>query len=158
MPDLNGESNTVRISSVVWAGQREPVSSAVGSAGGEKKLSVRHPLVQDGQKLVPSITRVFRRGQNLFVYFEVYDPATDPTRRTPSVAADLTLFAGARKAFESSPVRAAQTAVNRNGAVPFQLQVPLGNLAPGRYTSQLTIIDEMGRKFAFARTPMVILP
>lgn len=158
VPDLNGESGKVRMSSVVWAGQREPVSSAVGSASGEKKLSVRHPLVQDGQKLVPSITRVFRRGQNLFVYFEVYDPASDPTRRTPSLAADLTLYAGARKVFESSPVRSAQVAVNRNGAVPFQLQISLASLNPGRYTSQLTIIDEMGQKFAFARTPMVILP
>ncbi len=159
IPDLNAEAPRLRMSSVVWAGQRDPVSAAVGTAGaGEKKLLSRHPLVQDGQKLVPSITRVFRKNQNLYVYFEVYDPASDPNRRVPSVAADLTLFSGVKKAFESAPVRMAQLAPNRNGTIPFQLQVPLANLAPGRYTSQLTVIDEFGRKFGFARTPLVVLP
>lgn len=159
IPDLNAEAPRLRMSSVVWAGQRDPVSAAVGTAGaGEKKLLSRHPLVQDGQKLVPSITRVFRKNQNLYVYFEVYDPSSDPNRRVPSVAADLTLFSGAKKAFESAPVRMAQLAPNRNGTIPFQLQVPLANLAPGRYTSQLTVIDEFGRKFGFARTPLVVLP
>ncbi len=159
IPDLNVDSPKLRMSSVVWAGQRDPVSAAVGSAtAGEKKLLARHPLVQEGQKLVPSITRVFRKNQSLYVYFEVYDPAPDPTRRQPSVAADLTLFSGARKAFESPAIRVAQLAPNRNGTVPFQMQVPLANLAPGRYTSQLTVVDELGRKFGFARTPLVLLP
>lgn len=159
IPDLNMAAPKLRMSSVVWAGQRDPVSSAVGAAGtGEKKLLTRHPLVHDGQKLVPSITRVFRTRQSLYVYFEVYDPAADPTRKTPSVAADLTLFSGVTKAFESAPVRLAQLAPDRTGTIPFQLQVPLAKLTPGRYTSQLTVIDEYGRKFGFARTALVILP
>jgi VWFA-related protein len=159
IPDVNADGPKLRMSSVVWSGQRDPVAAAVGTAGGgEKKLLTRHPLVQDGQKLVPSITRVFRKNQNLYVYFEVYDPTTDSNRRAPSVAAELALYSGAKKAFESSPVRLAQLASNRNGTIPFQLQVPLANLAPGRYTSQLTVIDEFGRKFGFARTPLILLP
>src|SRR5260221_5086931 len=30
-----------------------------------------HPLIQEGRKLVPSITRVYRKDQSLFVYLEV---------------------------------------------------------------------------------------
>jgi VWFA-related protein len=158
VPDLMLDSKTVRMSSVIWAGQREPVKGAVGAAGSDRKTMANHPLVQDGQKLVPSITRVFRQNQNLFVYFEVYDPVASPQTKEPSVAANLVLFHGGRKAFESAPLRVAQTAQGRSGVVAFQFQAQLAKLAPGRYTSQLNVVDEEGRKFAFARSPLIILP
>jgi len=41
-------------------------------------LLVNHPLVYEGQKLIPSITRTLTSKQNLYVYFEVYDPASRP--------------------------------------------------------------------------------
>jgi hypothetical protein len=60
------------------------------------------------------------------------------------------------KAFEVGPVNATELVSTRPNAVPVQIQVPLKNLAPGRYLCQLNIIDEVGRKFAFPRTNMVI--
>jgi hypothetical protein len=114
--------------------------------------------VQDGQKLIPSITRVFRQDQNLFVYFEVYDPVASTETKEPSVAANLVLFHGGKKAFESAPIRVVQTAQGRSGVVAFQFQAQLAKLAPGRYTSQLNVVDEEGRKFAFSRSPLIILP
>ena len=33
------------------------------------------PLVQDNQKLIPSVTRVFRKDQEMYVYLEAYQPA-----------------------------------------------------------------------------------
>jgi VWFA-related protein len=158
IPDLMVDSKTVRMSSVIWAGQREPVTGAVGTAGSDRKTLANHPLVQDGQKLAPSITRVFRQNQNLFVYFEVYDPVASPDTKEPSVAANLVLFHGGKKAFESAPLRVTQTAQGRSGVVAFQFQAQLAKLAPGRYTSQLNVVDEEGRKFAFARSPLIILP
>ena len=80
VPDLNA-LKTLRVSSVVLSSQKEPVASAVGSADTNKKLLAAHPLVQDGQKVVPSITRVFRKDQTLYVKFEVYDPGMDPDRK-----------------------------------------------------------------------------
>ena len=41
-------------------------------------------------------------------------------------------------------------------AVPVQFQVPLKDLAPGRYICQINVVDEVGRKFAFPRTPLVV--
>lgn len=158
IPDLTVNSKAVRMSSVILAGQREPVAAAVGTAGVDKKTLANHPLVHDGQKLVPNITRVFRQNQNLYVYFEVYDPAASQETKQPSVAANLVLFHGGRKAFESAPIRLDRTADGRSGVVAFQFQAQLAKFPPGQYTSQLNVIDEYGRKFAFARSPVIILP
>jgi VWFA-related protein len=153
IPDLGKDPSKVRMSSVVWSSQREPLAAVVGSAGNNKKLLDKHPLVQDGQKLVPSITHVFRENQKLYVYFEVYDPAGD---KTPSVAADLSMFRGKAKVFESEPVHATQTIASRPGAVAFQFQMPLTSVKPGEYVCQLNVIDEQARTFAFARAPLVV--
>jgi hypothetical protein len=42
--------------------------------------------------------------------------------------------------------------------VPVSFTIPLKDLAPGRYTSQINVVDEVGRKFAFPRSPLVISP
>ena len=91
IPDLNAEK-TLRVSSVIWSNQREAVTAAVGAADNNKKLMAAHPLVQDGQKIVPSITRVFRKDQTMYVFFEVYDPGMDPDRKVPSLTAEVELI------------------------------------------------------------------
>jgi VWFA-related protein len=158
IPDLSSEKGSLRMSSVVWSSQREPLAAAVGSADNQKKLLAANPLIQEGQKLVPSITHVFRKDQNLYVYFEVYDPSADPDAKTPSVAANLSFYQGRVKAFESAPVRLTQLAASRSSTLPIQFQLPLAKLGPGKYTCQVSVVDELGRKFSFARTPLVLLP
>ena len=157
VPDLSAESKTLRVSSVVWSNQREPLKAAVGTAGTSKKLLANDPLVQDGQKLIPNITRVFRRDQNLYVYFEVYDPATGNTQRVPAVEANLMLFRNGRKAFESAAVKLSELAPKRLNMVPIQLQLPLQKLQPGPYLCQVNVIDALGRKFAFRRGNFYVL-
>ena len=57
---------------------RAAATGGGGDQGGhESKLLVNHPLVSDGQKLF-GITRALTTKQNLYVYFEVYDPAQAP--------------------------------------------------------------------------------
>jgi VWFA-related protein len=157
IPDFKS-GKSLRISSVILSSQKEAVSSAVGAADNNKKLLANHPLVQDGQKVVPSITRVFRKDQTLYVYFEVYDPSLDPDRKTPNVFAAIELLQGARKVFSSQPVRVNRLATTRPGVAPFSFQIPLARLEPGEYISQVDVIDELGRKFAFPRNSIVLLP
>src|ERR1035438_7523315 len=73
IPDLAPASGALKISSVIWSNQRQPLSGVLAFADNRKKLLESNPLVQDGQKIVPSITHVFRRDQNIYVYLEVYD-------------------------------------------------------------------------------------
>lgn len=158
VPDVTAQAEGLRVSSVVWSNQREPLEAAVGSAGGKKKLLAANPLVEKDQKLIPSITRVFRKDQNLYVYLEVYDPAADPALKANSVAATLSFYRGRVKAFESEPVRLTQVNPQRPHALPVEFQVPLAKLLPGRYTCQVSVVDEIGKKFAFPRAPLVLLP
>ncbi len=157
VPNLDAQSQAPRLSSVIWSHQREPVSAAVGRAEKKSPLLKFHPLVQEGKQLIPSITRVFRRSQNLHVYFEVYDPAADPATQAVNVAATLSIFRERVKVLEPGPLRLTQFSPSRPGALTFEFQVPLAQLPPGRYTCQVSVIDEVARQFAFVRAPLVVL-
>ena len=156
VPDLSA-AKSLRVSSVVLSNQKEPVSSAVGSADSNKRLLAAHPLVENGQKTVPSITRVFRGDQTLYVYGEVYDPAMDPDRKIPDIQADFALLRGGQTAYTSRPLRLNKLATSRPGVAQFTFQIPLAKLPPGQYISQVNVIDETGRKFAFLRNNIVLL-
>lgn len=157
VPDL-AQSKGLRVSSVIWSSQKEPVAAAVGSADNSKKLINNHPLIENGQKTVPSITRVFRKDQTLYVYFEVYDPASDPETKALSLTAEVDLMYGARKAFTSQPLRLKRLATTRPGVVPFNFQIPLARVPAGHFTAQVNVIDENGKRFAFPRSSIVVLP
>ena len=156
VPDLSAAKG-LRVSSVVLSNQKEPVASAVGSADSNKKLLAAHPLVENGQKTVPSITRVFRGDQTLYVYVEVYDPAMEPDRKIPDLQANFTLLLGGQTAYTSRPLRLNKLSTSRPGVAQFTFQIPLAKLPPGQYISQVNVIDETGRKFAFLRNKIVLL-
>ena len=158
VPDLAQETKSLRLSSVVWSSQREKLSAAVGAADKDKKALANHPLVQDGEKLLPSVTRVFRKDQTLFCYLEVYDPSVEPASKNANVTAELVLYQSGRMAFESRPVQLTTEIANRPNVLPIQFQLALAKLPAGPYTAQVNVIDELGRKFAFPRSALVLLP
>ncbi|HUK17371.1 MAG TPA: VWA domain-containing protein [Bryobacteraceae bacterium] len=159
VPDLAADSALLKTSSVIWSSQREPLKAAVGAAErtARKELAA-NPLILGDEKIVPNVTRMFHRGQNMYVTFDVYDAAPDPADyRKRRVAVNMSLFnQKGMKAFEASPVEATELAVSRPNAVPVQLQVPLKGLAPGRYICQIDVVDQVGRKFAFPRSLVVV--
>jgi VWFA-related protein len=158
VPNLNSDSKGLRVSSVVWGGQRQPVAEAIGAGGDNQKLLANHPLVYGGQKLIPSITRALSTKQNLYVYFEVYDPAQQTGTKKPQVKAAVTFYRRGQKAFESPAVLLSSLSPTRAGTLPVQFQIPLSKLQPGRYTCQVNVIDEAAKKFEFLRAPLVVLP
>jgi VWFA-related protein len=151
IPDVDEERSYLKMSSVVWANQMEKLSAAVGAAERDSKLARNHPLVREGRKLIPSITRVLRQDQEMYVYFEVYESH-------PEITARVSLFRGSAKAFESEAVQVAGTASSKGGYLPVEFGIPLSGLDAARYVCQLSVIDKNGRKFAFRRTPLVVLP
>jgi VWFA-related protein len=161
IPDLSADTSGLKLSTVIWSSQRETIKTAVGVAQRlTRKEIAANPLIDGEEKMVPNITRVFRRNQNLYVTFDVYDARPDPQNpKARRVKVSMSLFneKGA-KAFEIGPLDETQLAGTRPETVPVKFQVPLKDLAPGRYTSQINIIDEVGRKFAFPRTPVVVVP
>ncbi len=169
VPDLSADTTGLKLSTVIWSSQREPMKAAVGAAEKlTKKDAAANPLIIHGdgpagtndEKLLPNITRVFRRSQNLYVTFDVYDARPDPAdAKARRIKVSMSLFnqAGA-KAFEIGPLDVTQLAGTRPETVPVSFTIPLKDLAPGRYTSQINVVDVVGRKFAFPRSPLIVVP
>ena len=159
VPDLAADSTLLKTSSVIWSSQRQAMKSAVGAAEHiQRRVVAADPLIVGDEKIVPNITRLFRRSQNMYISFDVYDALPDPAspaKRHVEVSMSLFNEKGVM-AFQSAPIEASQTVSTRPNAVPVQLQVPLKGLAPGRYVCQLNVIDEVGRKFAFPRANLVV--
>ncbi|MGA3190037.1 MAG: VWA domain-containing protein [Bryobacteraceae bacterium] len=161
IPDLSAETSGLKLSSIIWSSQREPLKTAVGVAEkATRKEVAADPLIDGEEKVVPNITHVFRHSQNLYVSFDVYDALPDPANtKARRVKVSMSLFnqKGA-KAFEVGPLNESEVASTRPEAVPVKFQVPLKDLAPGRYVCQINVVDEVGRKFAFPRAPLVVVP
>ncbi len=158
IPDLGAAKDELRLSSLVLGAQRVPVSEAVGAA--DKKLVKRqdtHPLVRGREKLLPSVTRVFREGQTLYVYAEAYDPQTDAAQQKPALAAVLTMYRDGKLVYQSRPAVVSALKDARARAAAVSLEAPV-KLPAGEYVAQLTVIDRLGQKAGFLRAPLVVAP
>ncbi|HLK70142.1 MAG TPA: VWA domain-containing protein [Bryobacteraceae bacterium] len=155
IPDLTASQTYVPISSVVLSYQREKLDATIGTAEKDKKLIAANPLVQDGQKLIPSVTRVFRKDHELYVYVEAYQPGASQTQ---ALVAAVSFYRGKVKAFETQPLKITDGLNAKSKAVPLMFSVPLAKLQPGRYTCQVSVVEPSVRKFAVWRAPVVLLP
>jgi VWFA-related protein len=161
VPDLAADTSGLKLSSIIWSSQREPIKAAVGVAERTPKKEIEaNPLIVGEEKLVPNITHVFRRSQNLYVTFDVYDAQPDPANaKARRVKVSMSLFNQKNaKAFEIGPLDQKDLAGTRPETIAVNIQVPLKDLAPGKYTCQINVVDEVGRKFAFPRTALVVAP
>ena len=160
IPDL-ANGTALRVSSVIFSNQRSPISDQVAGVKNSKKLLLNNPLIQQGQKLVPNVTKVFQPGQNMLVYTEVYDPKIPDSLpenfRRADVEASLAFYRGNQKIFETPPVRANRLSEQRDATLPVWLQLSMASIKPGRYDCQLNLIDEFGRKFAFPRALVAVV-
>jgi VWFA-related protein len=159
VPDLSADTSGLKLSTIVWSSQRQPVKEAAGAAERFNRREARaNPLIVGDHKVVPNITRVFRRSQNLYVNFDVYDALPDPAdARNRRVRVSISMFnKDGVKTFELGPVQATQLASTRPEAVPVQIEVPLKTMARGEYTFQINVVDEVSRKFAFPRAKLIV--
>jgi VWFA-related protein len=155
VPDLTLDQRYLPISSVVLSYQRERLDGAVATAERDKKLIAANPLVQNGEKLVPSVTRVFRQQQDLQVYLEAYQPGAE---KTQPLVATVSFFRGKVKTFEAEPVRVIEGLNAKSKSVPVHMQVPLAKLQPGKYTCQVSVMMPSTQRFAVWRSSVVLLP
>ena len=159
VPDLSADTSGLKLSSVILSNQREPVTAAVGTAERFSRKETRaNPLIVGDHKVVPNINHVFRRNQSLYVNFDVYDALPDPANvNRRRVKVTLSLFTRKSvKTFEVGPIDATQLAATRPEAVPVQIEIPLKDVTRGEYVCQINVVDEVGRKFAFPRAPIIV--
>jgi VWFA-related protein len=154
VPNLNKETQRIPISSVVLSSQRVDNRDALYTAG-KDKAELANPLVQDGQKLIPSVTRVFSTGRDMFVYLQAYEPAATETQ---PLVAFVTFYRGKSKAFETPPLLVTEGLNNKLKTVPLKFSLSLAKLNPGRYNCQVTVLDPSTQKAAFWQAPVVLVP
>ena len=152
VPDL--KKVPLRMSSIVIANQKEPAP---------KKKSP-NPLIRDGVETIPNVAHVFRTDQNLFLYYEIYDPARVKSEEKGKPASGIRVlssvqfFRGKVKAYETPMVEAHEMNTPDRKAAAFQLEVPLSQLKPGWYTCQVNVIDDAAGTFSFPRLPILVRP
>jgi len=153
IPNLNKEEKRLPISSVVLSSQRVPLGDSLYTV----KAAVQsvNPLVFDGQKLIPSVTRVFSRSRDLYVFLQAYE--RDATTTQPLVAF-VSFYRDGVKAFETAPLAVTEGMAGRSKAVPLRFSMPLDSIPTGSYECQVTVLEPSGQKAAFWRAPIVVIP
>ena len=156
IPNLNKEEKRIPISSVVLSSQRVDLKDALYNAvKGKNKEEVTNPLVQNGQKLIPSVTRVFSKSRNIYVYLQAYEQGALSTQ---PLVAFVSFYSGQTKAFETQPMEVTSGLDNRLKTMPLSLSVAVNQLPPGEYDCQVTVLDPTGQKAAFWRAPIMLVP
>ena len=154
IPNLNKETQRIPISSVVLSSQRIDLKDALYTAGNDKD-QITNPLVADGQKLVPSVTRVFNKNRDMFVFLQAYEPAAETVQ---PLVAFVSFYKGQNKAFETPPLPVTEGINNRLKTVPLKFSIALSKLPPGRYNCQVTVLDPKSQKAAFWQSPVMVVP
>ncbi len=153
IPNLNKVQDRIPISSVVLSGQRVDRRDALYTVNKSKTPSV-DPLIQDGIELMPSVTRVFSRKNDMYIYLQAYQRGATPQQ---PLVAFVTFYRGQTKAFETPPLGVTEELSNKLKTVPLKFDLSLSKLPPGKYDCQVTVLDPTGQKAAFWQAPVMLV-
>jgi VWFA-related protein len=155
IPNLNREEKRIPISSVVLSSQRVALSDAIYSVRQKLPADAVNPLVLNGEKLIPSVTRVFSKARDLHVFLQAYQRSATETQPVVGVVA---FYKDDAKVYESAPLAIVDGLNPKTKAVPVLFTIPLDAFPPGRYDCQISVLDPTGAKATFWRAPIVIIP
>ena len=158
IPNLNKETKRVPTSSVVLSGQRVDLKDAIYNAAKTKeqvKDNAANPLVLNGQKLIPSVTRVFSKSRDLFVYLQAYEQGA--TAVQPLIAF-VSFYQGQTKVFETQPMEVASGMTNSLKTMPLRFSIGLTPLPPGEYDCQVTVLNPTDGKSSFWEAGITLVP
>jgi VWFA-related protein len=157
VPNLNKELIRLPISSVVLSSQRVAMTDALANTGKKKedRAQIANPLIENGLKLIPSVTRVFSKNRDLFVYLQAYERealTTQPLATFVTFSRD-----------GASPIEVPAFVVRdgldvKSKAVPIKLTLQLDGIEPGEYLCQISVLEPSGQKAAFWQAPVRIVP
>ncbi len=171
LPDVANKG--LSLSSVVLSNELQDLTATAPMHRGPRKRAEddTHPLIVGGKAVLPSVTRVFRSNQELYVYVESYagplpvragqaltlhgspgGPAPNPSA-PPEVA--LVFFRGGSKVGEAGPFQGRREKTPLDRGLYFA-HIPLLKFPPGRYWLQVNVLDAAAGSVAFARVPMAI--
>ena len=105
------------------------------------------PLDVAGERIIPSVTRVFTNQQMLYIFFQAYVPEKIDLGQ---LRAGLEFFRnGAR--ISQTPVVAPAQVDEKTRTASFRMSLPLNTVDIGRYTVQAVVVEAGGAQAAFGR-------
>ncbi len=133
------------ISTVVLSNQRQPFAQALQTVRQKIAGDAANPLVHDGQKLIPSVTRMFSASRPLFVFLQAYERGEQTMR---PLVAFVTFYRDGVKALETAPVTMRDGWDPITKAVPIRFSIGLRDLPPGATSarSRCSIPKATGRR------------
>ena len=153
IPNLEREATRLPISSVVLSSQRVAPGEILKEVKQKIPSAKANPLVYDGQKLIPSVTRSFSASRPLFVFLQAYE--RDATTMRP-LAAFVTFYRAGEKVLETDALALTDGWDPKSKAVPIRFTIPLTQLEAGTYDCQVTVLDPTGGRAAFWHAPIVV--
>jgi VWFA-related protein len=155
LPSADGK--TLALSSVMLSSQIEPVrkTKEVQLQGFARDARMgKSPLEVAGERVIPSVTRVFTSDQQLYVLFQAYaPPGSDPKL----LRAGLVLFRNGVKVSETPMVEPGEID-EATRTVSFRMSVALDKMKTGRYTVQAVTLQPGGELSAFGRGFFALRP
>jgi len=147
----------LQLSSVVLSSQLVEVqkNSEVETKGYAPDAKLKQlPLDVAGERIIPSVTRVFTSQQMLYIFFQAYVPEkADPNR----LRAGLEFFRnGAR--INQTPMVAPAQVDDKTHTASFRISLPLSEVSSGRYTVQAVVVEAGGAQAAFGRSYFALRP
>jgi VWFA-related protein len=144
------QASKLQLSSVLLSSQIANIpkktdvkKQSYGDAAKEKDS----PLDVNGQRIVPSVTRVFTSDQTLYVFFQAYAPSKTDVN---ALRAGLVFFRNGQW-FDDTPVVEASEVDAKTHTASFRISLPLSKLPAGRYTVQTVVVEAGGSLSAFGR-------
>ena len=153
VPNLEREKERVPISSVVMTSQRSTRAGALMNVKEKVASDINNPLIVDGQKLVPGVSRTFSASRPLYVYLQAYE--RDSAAMRPLVAF-VSFYRDGTKVFETEPL-AVEAWDPKSRSVPIHFSLALTHLPPGAYDCQVTVLDPTSGRAAFWRSAVVLI-
>jgi VWFA-related protein len=153
VPDLEREATRLPTSSVVLTSRRVAATEALYTVKQKIAAETANPLVYDGQKLIPAVTRTFSVSRPLYVFLEAYPHRPEPT----PVVAFVTFSREGAKALETAPLTVSRAPDAASRALAVRFTISLADLQPGVYDCQVTVLDPGARKAAFWCAPVAMI-
>ncbi len=155
IPNLNKDQDRLATSSVVLSSQSVDMQDALYSAKDKLHTQAINPLVENGKKVLPSVTRVFSKQKEMTAYLQAYQQGPEAPQ---PVVAYVTFYQDNANVYETAPIAVTGSPDNRLKTAPLKIQVPLDHLSPGSYTCQVSVLNPATNKAAFWQSNIWIVP
>ena len=151
------QTDRMQLSSVVLSSQlvEAQKTSEVQTKGFAPDAKLKQsPLDVAGERIIPSVTRVFTNQQMLYIFFQAYVPEKDDPNQ---LRAGLEFFRNGARLSQTPMVAPAQVD-DKTRTASFRISLPLKEIMTGRYTVEAVVVQAGGAQAAFGRNYFALRP